>query len=169
MKAALFLVAAPLWAHVVSMSTGDARLNGSRLDYELRMPLYEVAHINNPEPTLFANIRFRGGGDQARLLQHSCKEDAGNFVCAGVYLFPRDVEVFQVECTFPSVTVPNHIHLLRATRGDRVDQAGFDASFTKAEIRFRPLTAAEIAAREGLAGFPAPSPASPRFCSSSRW
>jgi hypothetical protein len=149
----LLLLSLPAMAHVVSMSTGDAKLNGSRLDYELRMPLYEVTHIGDPEPTLFANIRFTGGGDSARLLQHSCKEDQSELVCHGVYLFPKDVETFDVRCTFASVTVPNHVHLLRAQRGDRVDQAGFDGSFTDAQIRFRDLTRSETALRQGLAGF----------------
>jgi hypothetical protein len=39
----------PVFAHVASMSTGEARLNGARLDYELRMPRYEAAHMRNPE------------------------------------------------------------------------------------------------------------------------
>jgi hypothetical protein len=59
----------------------------------------------------------------------------------------------QVECTLASVTVPNHVHLLRAYRGDKTDQAVFDLSYTQAEIRFRPPTAFETATREISAGF----------------
>lgn len=153
MRWLLLLLPLPLAAHVVSMSTGDAALKGSRLDYELRIPLYEVAHIRNPEPELFANIHFYGGGDEAQLLKHSCRQDASNLVCNGVYLFARDVEEFKVRCTFPSITVPNHVHLLRATRGERNDSAAFDASFTEAEIRFRPPTLVEIFLKDAGAGF----------------
>ena len=67
---AIAVVAIPAFAHVVSMSTGDAALNGARLDYELRMPMYEVAHIQNAEPALFGAIHFYGGGDEAQLVSH---------------------------------------------------------------------------------------------------
>lgn len=150
----MFLLALPAFGHVVSMSTGEAKLSGARLDYELRMPLYEVAHIRNPESQLFENIRFRGhsGGD-AKLLQHKCREESGNLVCTALYLFDRDQKQFDVDCTYSSITVPNHVHLLRAVNGEKSEQAAFDASFTTATIRFRPPTAAEIAVRDGSAGF----------------
>lgn len=151
--AAFLLIAWPCAAHVVSMSTGEARLNGARLDYELRMPLYEVAHIANPESQLFGAIRFSGAGGAARLLEHGCRTEGGNYVCAGLYLFDRETEAFNVECRFASITVPNHVHLLRATRGDTPDQAAFDASFTSAAIRFRPPTVFESAMRDVSAGF----------------
>jgi hypothetical protein len=51
------------------------------------------------------------------------------------------------------VTVPNHVHLLHAYLGDKVDQAVFDLSFTDTQIRFRPPTAFEIAVQELAAGF----------------
>jgi hypothetical protein len=151
--AAAALAVLPVAAHVVSMSTGEATLNGSRLDYELRMPLFEVAHISSPEPELFANIHFSGGGDEARLVKHDCREETGNLVCRAMYLFPRDVDEFKVRCTFPSITVPNHVHLLRAVHGAKSDQAAFDGSFTEADLRFRPPTPFEIVVREAGAGF----------------
>jgi hypothetical protein len=63
------------------------------------------------------------------------------------------VEEVEAECTFASVTVPNHVHLLHAYLGDKVDQAVFDLSFTDAQIRFRPPTPFEIAFQELAAGF----------------
>jgi hypothetical protein len=143
----------PVFAHVVSMSTGETRLNGARLDYEIRMPLYEVAHIRDPESELFANIGFAGAGGEARLLEHRCRAEGNNFVCTGLYLFERDVDEFTVRCTFAAITVPNHVHLLRAVHGAKTDQAVFDASFTEAAIRFRPPTALEAALRAAAAGF----------------
>ena len=151
--ACLLLLTLPAAAHVVSMSTGEAKLDGARLDYELRMPLYEAAHIKNPEQQLFENIRFRGGGSEARLLKHSCREDSGNLVCTGMYLFEHDVDQFDVECTFASITVPNHVHLLRAIHGEKSDQTAFDSSFTTTTVRFRPPALVETAARDGAAGF----------------
>lgn len=146
-------VALPAAAHVVSMSTGDAKLNGSRLDYELRMPLYEVAHLSKPESQLFDNIRFHGAGRDARLTEHSCRDEGANLVCRGAWQFDRDVDQFDVACTFAAITVPNHVHLLRALHAGRTDQAAFDGSFTNATIRFRPPTRAEIAIRDASAGF----------------
>lgn len=154
MRIALLLaIALPAAAHVVSMSTGEAKLEGSRLDYELRMPVYEAAHLRNPEQQLFGNIHFRSAGGEARLMRHSCREDAGNLVCSGMYLFNRDVEEFEVECTFAAITVPNHVHLLRAIRGGKSEQTAFDASFTTAPVRFRPPTLIETVGRDIAAGF----------------
>jgi hypothetical protein len=147
------LACVPAAAHVVSMSTGDATLSGAKLDYVLRMPLYEVAHVADAQRSLAQSMRFFGGGDEARLVSQSCREEDGNFVCRWMYLFPRDIDEFRVQCNFASITVPNHVHLLRATNGSRSDQAAFDASFTTADLRFRDPGAAEIFARQAGAGF----------------
>ena len=145
---------APLAAHMVSMSTGDLRVTGAAARYELRMPLYEVAHVRDPERTFFEHIHFRGGGGgEARLLKHVCSEQEGAYVCVGDYQFPVSPDFVTIECTFASVTVPNHVHLLRAYRDNKSDQAVFDLSFTSAEVRFRPPTVLEKAVRESAAGF----------------
>ncbi len=149
----MLLMAVPAFAHVVSMSTGEAVLSGSRLDYVLRMPLYEITHLDHPEQRLFDNIHFRGAGSEAHLLEHSCRTEPVNFVCSAVYLFEHDTDGFEVECNFSAVTVPNHVHLLRATNGAKSDQAAFDASFTTALIRFRAPSGFETALRSGSAGF----------------
>ncbi|MBV8818826.1 MAG: HupE/UreJ family protein, partial [Acidobacteriaceae bacterium] len=82
-----------------------------------------------------------------------CSDGKDNFVCTAVYQFPQPVDELDAECTFASVTVPNHIHLLRAYRGDKTDQAVFDISFTTAELRFRPPSALEVFVKESSAGF----------------
>lgn len=143
----------PAAAHVVSMSTSDAKLNGARLEYELRMPLYEAAHMRDPEKQLFENIRFRSPAGPAQLLQHACREDAGNLVCSATYSFPSAPDQLDIECTFSSITVPNHVHLLRAVHGDKSEQAAFDASFPASTIRFRPPTALETGLHDMFAGF----------------
>ena len=149
----LFLIPAPLAAHMVSMSTGELRLSGASATYELRIPMYEVAHVQDPQRTFFEHIHFRGGGGEARLGEHTCSEQSGTYVCRGEYQFPAPPDAVTIECTFASVTVPNHVHLLRAFQGNKSDQAVFDLSFTTAEVRFRPPTALEKAVREIAAGF----------------
>ena len=143
----------PLLAHMVSMSTGELRVEGNSAQYELRIPSYEVAHVHEPNHTLLEHIHFKSGGIEGKLLQKSCRDQQGTYVCTATYDFPGPVDVLEVDCTFASVTVPNHVHLLRAYKGDKSDQAVFDLSFTNAEVRFRPPTALEIAVREGGAGF----------------
>jgi hypothetical protein len=149
----LFLCALPLSAHMVSMSTGDLKVDGARASYELRMPMYEVAHVHEPEHTLLDHVRFASAGAWAKPSGQSCRQDQDTYVCTAEYQFPAPVETVQVECTLASVTVPNHVHLLRAYRGDKSDQAVFDLSYTQAELRFRPPTAFETATREIAAGF----------------
>jgi HupE / UreJ protein len=149
----LVALAGPLSAHMVSMSSGELKVEGDRAHYELRMPMYEVAHVHQPAHTLLEQVRFKGAGAWAKPLNPSCIEQQGTYVCTADYQFPAPVDAVEVECTLAKVTVPNHVHLLHAYRGDKTDQAVFDLSFTSAEIRFRPPTAFEIFAREFSAGF----------------
>jgi HupE/UreJ protein len=148
------VAAAAAFAHVMSMSTGDLRVEDRRAHYELRMPLYEMSHVAGSEQTLLDHIRFSAGGGDARLLNKNCRADPsqGIYFCAVDYEFPAAVEKIEVECTFHAVTVPNHVHLLRAVMGDRRDQAIFDFSFPRATLRFKPPTPAEIAVTEFGAG-----------------
>jgi len=143
----------PVWAHVNSMSAGDVTVNGARARYELRMPIYEIAHIKAPESALFEHIRFSAAGQQARLTQKSCREDSDFYLCVGDYEFPAPVARLDVECTFHKITVPNHVHLLRAQKDGKSDQAILDFSFSKAQIRFQPPTALETVATQIGAGF----------------
>ena len=147
----LALLAWPLAAHVMSMSSGDLAIGGARAHYELRMPLYEVAHVSNPERTLLEHIRFAG----ARLVRSECHADSalGAYLCAADYEFAAPVDRVDVECTFTAITVPNHVHLLRASLGDKRDEAIFDLAFPRATLRFRPPTAAEIVITQAGAGF----------------
>lgn len=150
----LLAAALPAAAHVISMSSGDVRVENDRATYELQMPLYEVAHVDAPEKALLDHIRFTSRGKPARRVSGSCRPDAaqGLYLCVAEYQFPEPVERLDVECTFHAVTVPNHVHLLRAQRGDLRDQAIFDFSFPKAEIRFAPPTPWETALTQTLAG-----------------
>lgn len=147
--ALLIVLPVSLAAHMVSMSSGELKVDGDRAHYELRMPMYEVAHVHEPEHTLLEQVRIKG----AKQVNASCREEQGTYICTADYQFPAPPDVLEVDCTLAKVTVPNHVHLLHAYRGDKSDQAVFDLSFTSAEIRFRPPTAFEIAAREFSSGF----------------
>src|ERR1043165_6593420 len=142
-------------AHVVSMSSGELAIDGLRGHFELRMPLYEIAHVPQPESTLLDNIRFSSGGRAANTLTRSSRAEPAvdTYICTADYEFAVPVEALVVECTFAAVTVPNHVHVLRVSMGDRHDQGFFDRSFTRETLRFRPPTATEIALSESGAGF----------------
>ena len=150
-----WLLACPLAlsAHMVSLSTGELKVEGDRAHFELRIPTYEVAHAQEPAHTLLDHIRFKSGGAWGTPSAQSCKDDQGTYICTADYQFPAPVENLEVECTLASVTVPNHVHMLRAYLGDKVDQAVFDLSFTTAELRFRPPTVWETGFQEIAAGF----------------
>ena len=149
-----FLLAGHAFAHVMSMSTGDLTIDGRRAHYELRMPLYEMSHVAHAEQTLLDHIRFSSAGRGAAIIEKDCKADQAQatYLCSASYEFPQPVDRLDVECTFHAVTVPNHVHLLRAVMGERRDQAIFDLSFPKATLRFRPPTPTEIAITECGAG-----------------
>jgi len=155
MRAAAFLLAAVCAsAHVVSMSSGDLAVDGAHAHFELRMPAYELVHVQSPERTLLDHIRFSGGGGDARRVAQACAADRARdtYLCTAEYEFPAPPTAIEVECTLARATVPNHVHLLRATMGGKHDQGIFDLSFTRTTLRFRPPTAAEVAAGEAFAG-----------------
>ena len=156
MKPLLLAAAAalPAMAHMMSMSTGDFTIEGRRAHYELRMPLYEIAHVKDPAAALLANIHFASAGAPARLLTSACREDAASstYICTADYEFAADVDRLDVECSFPSITVPNHVHLLRAEMAGKRDQALLDISFSRSSLRFRPPSTAEIVVTQAGAG-----------------
>jgi hypothetical protein len=139
----------------MSMSSGDLTVDGARAHYELRMPLYEMAHVAGAAHGLLDRIRFSSGGREAKRVAESCRTDQadGVYLCTADYDFGAPVERVDVECTLHAVTVPNHVHLLRAEMAGKRDQAVFDLSFPRATLRFRPPTPMETAATESGAGF----------------
>lgn len=151
----LLLLACPAFAHVMSISSGDLTVDGDRGHYELRMPLYELAHMRDASHSIFQNIHFASGGREARLAASSCRADepGGMYFCTADYQFDTPPDRIDVACTFPSITVPNHVHLLRAYMGGKNDQAVFDLSFSRATLRFRPPTPLEITVTQVGGGF----------------
>ena len=156
MKTALLLLltAASASAHVISMSTGWATVDGNHVEYILRMPKYEVPARTDPAQLLFDNIHFYGGFETGRLTGAECHDDPGtaNYLCAANYQFSAPVDRLRVECTFYQVTVPNHIHMLHGERAGKSDQAILDSAFSTAILAFRPPTAPELMAEQAGAG-----------------
>ncbi|MCP5119513.1 MAG: HupE/UreJ family protein, partial [bacterium] len=148
------LLPVPAAAHLVSISTGELVVEEATARYELRMPLFETDYMEAPEQELFEQFRLSSGGAAGELVERRCREDldAGAFVCNAEYRFPAPVEVVTVNCSYHVVTVPNHVHILRARRGEYTDQAVFDLTGSEAEINFIPPTALEIAWVEFSAG-----------------
>src|SRR5262245_11293022 len=103
-KNALFLlsVAAAAWAHMVSMSTGEIRLEGTRGRYEFRVPSYEVAHVTDPERTLLDAIKFSSAGRPARRTEAKCQNDKNEnaMICVAVYEFDGPVDVLHAVSSF---------------------------------------------------------------------
>ena len=136
-------------AHVVSMSSGELHVDGRSATYELRIPMYEVAQLANPDNVLLDHVRFEG----ARRTSSNCQEQDGTYVCHANYEFAAPVpDKIEAECTLFQVTVPNHVHLLYAVQGPNSDQEVFDQSFRQAEVRFHPPSRSEVIAKAAAAG-----------------
>jgi HupE/UreJ protein len=145
----LFLFCGCCYAHVVSMSSGELHVNGRTATYELRMPMYEVAHVTHPETALLDQVKFQG----SRRTSSNCREMDGTYICHADYEFDRPVpDKIEVECTLFEVTVPNHVHLLYAVQGPNSDQEVFDQNFRQVEVRFHPPSRAELIAKDAAAG-----------------
>jgi hypothetical protein len=143
------LLASRLSAHVVSMSTGELRIDGPLADYELRIPMTEVAQLANPA-SILDYIRFDGGHRASA----KCADEDGTYVCHAAYEFEALVpERLGVDCTFFEATVPNHVHWLHATRGANSDQEVFDKAFPRSGLRFRPPSPIENLGRAFGLGF----------------
>jgi hypothetical protein len=142
-------IGTPAFAHVVSMSTGELRIDGPLADYELRIPMVEVAQMANPA-ALLDYIHFDGGYRRSA----RCAEEDGTYVCRASYEFETLVpDRLDVECTFFQVTAPNHVHWLSAVRGANTDQEVFDQVFPRSELRFRAPSRLETFGRESGMGF----------------
>ncbi len=146
---ALPIIATTAWGHAVSMSTGELRIDGPLAEYELRIPMIEVAQMPSPEAIL--NYIHFDGGQRRRA---KCADEDGTYVCHASYEFETRVpEQLGVECRFFEVTAPNHVHWLHAVRGANSDQEVFDQAFPRSELRFRPPSKIETFGRAFAQGF----------------
>jgi hypothetical protein len=152
--ACLLVWPAAAFAHVVSLSTSDLIVTGTRAQVEFQVPLYEMPHVKEPAEALFANLQFSTAGTPARLIYKRCRNDesGGWFECRAEYDLAHAEEPVDVECTFHKVLVANHVHVLRAQRGEQRDQAVFDYALTRASLRFRPPNRMETAIQQVAGG-----------------
>ncbi len=148
------LLALPLHAHMVSMSSGTLRVEGASLIYEARIPLYEIPNIANFDKSLFDEVHFRAKSGEARAIKTSCAADKaeGFYRCDGTYLLARPEEEVEAYVGWHRVISQNHVHVLSAIRGENTAHAVLQASTPSAPLRFRPLTAAEQVAEAVAAG-----------------
>ena len=145
----LLLCCCSVYGHVVSMSSGELHVSGRSATYELRMPIYEIANVANPETALLDHVKFEG----ARRISSQCQEQDGTYICRAAYEFDQPVpDKIQAECTLFEVTVPNHVHLLYAVQGPNSDQVVFDQSLWQVEVRFHPPSQGELIAKAASAG-----------------
>ena len=138
----LWILATPVYAHTVSMSTSKLDVTGEKAVLELRVPEYEVRHVANPESTIPQAITI-GDAGPARV---RCTSSDGAYVCRAEYLIAAD-RPLRVVCKLADVIVFNHVHVMQATRNGRVDQAVFDSGIKEALLQFRQQGAVESAIR----------------------
>lgn len=148
-RSSFLFLTLPLGAHVVSMSTGELRVDGPLAKYELRIPMIEIAQMADPS-SILNYIHFDGG----QRTSAKCADEDGTYVCRASYEFENLVpDRLGVECRFFEATVPNHVHWLHATRGANSDQEVFDQAFPRSELRFRPPSRTETFWRQFGLGF----------------
>ena len=151
---ALLLVALPVSAHVMSMSSGELRVEGTTAKLEVRMPVYEVADLEEPERAVLDAFTLRVRAAEAERTSGACREvqSEAAYICEAEYRLPEEPAMLEVGCRLAEATVPNHVHILRAVRGEVAEQAVFDYTTTRHEIRFVPPTAWELFTQEAGAG-----------------
>ena len=155
MRTAILVLAAAsaARAHVVSMSSGEFKIDGAKATYEIQVPVYETQGIKDPEHALLDNIHFTGGGSEGRILTRECSATDSTLTCKATYLFNADVDRLAVQSKLHTVLVANHVHMLHASKTKGIsDQAFLDISFPTAELRFEPPSAAEVLGRNAASG-----------------
>ena len=118
------------------------------------MPIYEVVDLENPEAKVLDAFTLRVDAAEARRITGACREVEAEaaYLCDADYQLPSEPDVLEVDCRLAEATVPNHVHILRAVRGDVAEQQVFDYTTTRHQIRFRPLSAWELLVQEAGAG-----------------
>lgn len=142
-------------AHAVSISSGDLSFDGNVGHFVLRVPLYETAHLRTPETQLLQQISFKADGAPLQLAKSTCRADrsADQYICQAEYrVSATDVSRVDADNRLYEVLVPNHVHMLRVSRGELGGQAAFDQSFPQATIQLQAQSGAALAARTMLDG-----------------
>jgi len=144
----LVLVASMAEAHSISVSTSEGTLSQKLLELRVHLPRYEVEHL--PQAGLMASIVFTG----ASLKASDCTPDKTELLCVLSFEFAQvPGEQIGAEVKLARVTVPNHVHIMKVTRGEVTRQAVFDRTFEQERIDFHESGKAEVWWRAARMGF----------------
>jgi hypothetical protein len=123
----VWLLAAPLAAHMVSLSSGQMEISGTTAQLVLRVPSYEVPE---GEKTLGDAYRIAG----ATLSGRTCRTESEELVCT--YRFANVPAAARVVCRLAEVLVANHVHVLTVQREGAIARHVFSGSEREADLRF---------------------------------
>ncbi len=127
MRAWLWLLAVPLFAHMVSLSSGQMDINGTEAQLVLRVPAYELAA---GEQSLDNAYQIQG----ATLGSRACVPDGQELVCT--YKFTAVPASPRIICRLAQALVANHVHVLTARRNGEIARQVFSGSVFDADLRF---------------------------------
>jgi hypothetical protein len=148
MRWMLWLLAAPLAAHMVSLSSGQMEITGTTAHLVLRVPVYEV-----PEGEKMLGDAYQIAG--ATLTGRSCSATNEELVCT--YRFEKVPANPRVICRLADVLVANHVHVLTAQRDGAIARQVFSGAEREAELRFGggsdPLRDAMDGLRQAFSGW----------------
>jgi hypothetical protein len=129
-----------LHSHTLSMSTSRLDVSSDHATLELIVPAYEAQHVAQPRTVLAQAIEIDGSGPATS----NCSEENRGFICRSTYRVSGDAPL-RIRCLLAKVIVENHVHVMHAARGGRVDQAVFDRGMEQTVLRFRRQGALESA------------------------
>jgi len=152
---ALALTAIHADGHVMSLSSGELRLDGAHAELAIEVPLYEVSDLEKPESTVLDSFVLSSSAGEAKRLEAACEtvESEGAFRCRASYALDEEPASVEVECRLAETVVSGHVHVLRAFRGDDIEQKVFDYTHRRHTFRFRALTPFELVTEAASAGF----------------
>ena len=127
MRAWLWLLAVPLFAHMVSLSSGQMDINGTEAQLVLRVPAYELAA---GEQSLDNAYQIQG----ATMASRACVPDGQELVCT--YKFTAVPASPRIICRLAQALVANHVHVLTARRNGEIARQVFSGAVFDADLRF---------------------------------
>ena len=127
MRAWLWLLAVPLSAHMVSLSSGQLEITGTEAQMILRVPAHE---LTAGEQSLDNAYQIQG----ATLASRTCAPDGQELVCT--YKFTAIPAAPRVICRLAQALVANHVHVLTARRNGEVARQVFSGTVYDADLRF---------------------------------
>lgn len=127
MRICLWLLAVPLSAHMVSLSSGQMEITGTEAQLILRVPAYE---LTSGEKSLDNAYQIQG----ATLASRACAPDRQELVCT--YQFIAVPASPRIICRLAQALVANHVHVLTARRNGEIARQVFSGSVFEADLRF---------------------------------